>query len=65
MPRREVTHGPARVARMPGDVDDGIPRLAGDRGQTVVEVTVGRDEGGTGRWFGAPARQAGDAVATT
>ena len=36
----------------------------GDGGQTVVEVTVGGDEGGTGRWFGAPPRQAGDVVAT-
>ena len=58
----QVADGPARVAGVPRDVDDGIPGLAGHGRQPVVEVTVGHDERAAGGRVGAPAREARDVV---
>ena len=63
VPCGEVAHRPARVARMPGDVDDGVPASGRRRHPGRLEVAVGGDEGGAGRRVGAPPGQAGDVVA--
>ena len=58
----QVADGPAGVAGVPRDVDDGVPGLAGHGGEPVVEVAVGDDEGGAGGRVGAAAREARDVV---